>query len=96
MRSGGRSKGTPNKITHALRSMLSDHLSVYLHEQFITDWHQIPARERVRVCSSLLKLIVPPPPVEESNEPDQPTDVKVTIVTAKEEIDRLNELRTID
>ena len=91
-KSGGRSKGTPNKITQALRSMLSDHLTNYLAGQFIEDWSQISARERVRVSSSLLKLIVPPPP-EESSESVQPTDINVTIVTAEEEINRLEELK---
>ena len=92
-KSGGRSKGTPNKITQALRSMLSDHLTNYLTDQFIEDWNQISARERVRVSSSLLKLIVPPPPPEESSESVQPTDINVTIVTAEEEINRLEELK---
>ena len=94
MRSGGRSKGTPNKLTTELRSMLSNHLDAYLSEQFITDWNDISARERVRIASTLIKLIVPPPLSEHPNIEDSRIDgINVTIVTAKEEIERLEQLR---
>ena len=64
-------------------------------ETFLTDWQQISPRERVRTASNLIKLIVPQPKRETFEEPtdNAPDEIKVTIVTAKEEIDRLKELR---
>jgi len=64
-------------------------------ETFLTDWEEISPRERVRTASNLIKLIVPQPNRETIEEPtdNPPDEIKVTIVTAKEEIDRLKELR---
>lgn len=95
MKSGGRTKGVPNRITAHLRSVISDHLEQYLEERFLTDWKDISPRERVRMASNLIKLIVPQPNRETIEEPTDipPDEIKVTIVTAKEEIDRLKELR---
>lgn len=47
------------------------------------------------MASNLIKLIVPQPNRETIEEPTDipPDEIKVTIVTAKEEIDRLKELR---
>ena len=74
--------------------MLSEHLDHYLSEQFITDWNDISARERVRIASTLIKLIVPPPLSEHPNIEDSRIDgINVTIVSAKEEIERLEQLR---
>lgn len=96
MKSGGRTKGTPNRITTLLRSAISNHLEQYMAETFLTDWEQLPPRERVRTASSLMKLIVPQPNRQTFDEHTQnaPEKVQVTIVTAKEEIARLKELRS--
>ena len=95
MKSGGRTKGIPNRITTQLRSVISDHLEQYLEERFITDWEDISPRERVRMASNLIKLIVPQPNRETIEEPTdtRPDEIKITIVTAKDEIERLKELR---
>jgi hypothetical protein len=98
MRNGGREKGTTNKVSTQIKSILSNHLDAYLSEQFLTDWHQLNARERVRIASTLVKLIVPQPPREQTEEStDTPTEgFNITIVSAKEEIERLEQLRVID
>mgnify|MGYP003651526189 FL=1 len=94
MRNGGREKGTSNKVSSQLKQVLSEHLDHYLSEQFITDWNDISARERVRIASTLIKLIVPPPLSEHPNIEDSRIDgINVTIVSAKEEIERLEQLR---
>lgn len=98
MRNGGREKGTTNKVSTQIKSILSNHLDEYLSEQFLTDWHQLNARERVRIASTLVKLIVPQPSREQTEEP---TDINtegfnITIVSAKEEIERLEQLRVLD
>ena len=94
MRNGGREKGTSNKVSSQLKQVLSEHLDHYLSEQFLTDWHDISARERVRVASTLIKLIIPAPMSEHPNIQDSHIDgINVTIVSAKEEIERLEQLR---
>ena len=97
MRNGGREKGTSNKVSSQIKQVLSEHLDNYLSEQFLTDWHDISARERVRIASTLIKLIVPAPMSEHPNiQESNPDGINITIVTAKEEIERLEQLRVID
>jgi hypothetical protein len=95
MRNGGREKGTPNVVTTELRSLISTHLDEYLSNQFFEDWTSIPPRERVRTATALIKLVLPMPKPEvlEQVEDTRPDEIKITIVTAKDEIERLKELR---
>ena len=81
LKSGGRKKGIPNRITTKLRSQLSEHLDTYIETSFTEDWKQLTARERVRVALSISQLLIPKPLPEPIDETDnKPTEIRVRIV----------------
>jgi len=79
VKSGGRKKGVPNRITAHLRSELSEHLDTYIETQFKEDWSELTARERVRVALSISQLLVPKPTPEptEVDEPMKPIEIRI-------------------
>ena len=79
VKSGGRKKGVPNRITAHLRSELSEHLDTYIETQFKEDWSELTARERVRVTLSISQLLVPKPTPEptEVDEPMKPIEIRI-------------------
>ncbi len=81
LKSGGRKKGIPNRITTKLRSQLSEHLDTYIETSFTEDWKQLTARERVRVALSISQLLIPKPLPEPIDETDtKPSEIRVRIV----------------
>jgi len=79
VKSGGRKKGIPNKITARLRSELSEHLQTYIETQFNEDWKELTARERVRVALSISQLLIPKPIPEPTalDEPMNPIEIRI-------------------
>ena len=79
VKSGGRKRGVPNRITARLRSELSEHLATYIENQFNEDWNELTARERVRVALSISQLLVPKPTPEpmEMDEPMKPIEIRI-------------------
>ena len=80
VKSGGRRRGIPNKITARLRSELSEHLQTYIDTQFNEDWSQLTARERVRIALSISQLIIPKPTPEPTEVPEPPEPIEIRIV----------------
>ena len=79
LKTGGRKRGIPNKITARLRSELSEHLETYIETQFKEDWNELTPRERVRVALSISQLLVPKPTPEptEVEEPMKPIEIRI-------------------
>jgi len=80
VKTGGRKRGVPNRITAHLRSELSEHLETYIETQFKEDWSELTARERVRVALSISQLLIPKPTPEPPLEDEKPNFIEVRIV----------------
>jgi hypothetical protein len=57
-KTGGRSKGTPNKTTEQLRSMVMNFVSENM-ENIQKDFDQLQPRERIKVISDMMKFVLP-------------------------------------
>lgn len=57
-KTGGRQKGTPNKVTADLRQWINDILTDG-REQFVSNMEKLPPEEYVRAFSSLLNYVLP-------------------------------------
>lgn len=80
LKTGGRRKGIPNKVTARLRSELSEHLEAYLDSQFLDDWNELTARERVRAALSISQLLVPKPPSDPTSQEVDLSPIEIRIV----------------
>ena len=79
LKTGGRKRGIPNRITTKLKDELSEHLETYIENQFNEDWNELTPRERVRVALSISQLIIPKPLPEptELDEPMKPIEIRI-------------------
>jgi len=58
IKTGGRSKGTPNKLTSEIRERFKDILSDNL-EQFQNDLNDLEPKERLKILIELTKFVLP-------------------------------------
>jgi len=59
-KTGGREKGTPNKLNKVIRETLAEVLTEYSTETFKSDLEALTELQRVRVMTNLFRLILPP------------------------------------
>jgi len=57
-KTGGRTKGTPNKLTSEIRDRFKDILSDNL-EQFQNDLNDLEPKERLKILIELTKFVLP-------------------------------------
>jgi hypothetical protein len=76
-KTGGRTKGTPNKTTSQLRQMIADSVERYQSEGMMADLSQVTPAERLAHYRELMKLTVPKP-IDEGTLP--PTDRLIQFV----------------
>ncbi len=57
-KTGGRTKGTPNKLTSEIRDRFKDILSDNL-EQFQNDLNELEPKERLKILIELTKFVIP-------------------------------------
>jgi len=57
-KTGGRSKGTPNKATQELREALNDFIESNI-ERIKTDFESLEPKDRVKLFSELLQYVLP-------------------------------------
>jgi hypothetical protein len=60
LKTGGREKGTPNKLTTAIRETLVEVLQGYTSETLLEDLNSLTPVERLRAITGLYKLSLPP------------------------------------
>jgi hypothetical protein len=60
IKTGGRTKGTPNKITASIRETLADVLNDYTTENLKNDLDSLTPYERIKVTTGLYRLTLPP------------------------------------
>lgn len=77
-KTGGRAKGTPNKTTEQLRSMVMDFVSDNM-ANIQKDFDQLQPRERIKVISDMMKFVLPTLRAMEKHEAPQGVDeIKIT------------------
>jgi len=59
-KTGGRKKGTPNKITASIRETLADVLNDYTVDSLKEDLNSLTPFERIKVTTGLYRLTLPP------------------------------------
>jgi hypothetical protein len=60
LKTGGRTKGTPNKLTNSIRETLAEVLNDYTLESLANDLAQLTPFERIKVTTGLYRLTLPP------------------------------------
>ena len=70
LKTGGRTKGTPNKLTNSIRETLAEVLNDYTLESLTNDLAQLTPFERIKVTTGLYRLTLPPikPEAPEDNQ----------------------------
>ena len=86
LKTGGRTKGTPNKLTNSIRETLADVLNDYTLESLTNDLAQLTPFERIKVTTGLYRLTLPPikPEVPEDNQ-DMITPIIITLKDASKD-----------
>lgn len=60
VKTGGRQKGSPNKITRAVKECITNMLTDYTNsETFMQDFQTLEPKERLLIAEKLLNYIVP-------------------------------------
>ena len=74
LKTGGRKKGTPNKITTSIRETMADVLNDYTVDSLKEDLNSLTPFERVKVVTGLYRFTLPPikPEAPEDNEEFKP------------------------
>jgi hypothetical protein len=60
IKKGGRTKGTPNKLTSSIRETLADVLTDYSNETLRSDLNDLTPQERIKAITNLYRLTLPP------------------------------------
>ena len=68
IKTGGREKGTPNKITTSIREILAEVLKDYTLESLTSDLAELTPYERIKVTTGLYRLTLPPIKAESTEE----------------------------
>ena len=75
-KSGGRQRGTPNRLTASLRQKIGEFVEKKLDELEEMWDQEMEVKEKLQLLKDLLKMVLPPPKEppeeEEGEEPDDP------------------------
>ena len=82
MKTGGRVKGTPNKLTTEVRKIISDSLTPTL-ENLQNDLNSLSTKDRLDIVAKLLNFVLPKLKETDINtisDNQQPNEIKVHII----------------
>jgi hypothetical protein len=82
MKTGGRAKGTPNKLTSEVRKIISDSLTPTL-ENLQNDLNSLSTKDRLDIVAKLLNFVLPKLKETDINtisDNQQPNEIIVNIV----------------
>ena len=79
-KTGGRTKGTPNKVTAELKEHIADVLEGYSKEQIQSDWKQLTPKERLEMLHKLSQYVIPKMASLPATQQQQIPDVNLTTV----------------
>ena len=71
IKTGGRTKGTPNKLTNSIRETLAEVLNDYTIESLTNDLSELTPYERIKVTTGLYRLTLPPIKAEASEDNEE-------------------------
>ena len=79
IKKGGRTKGTPNKLTVAIRETLADVLTDYSNDGLRSDLNDLTPHERIKAITNLYRLTLPPIKPEVEDHEEKPKEICITI-----------------
>ena len=79
IKKGGRTKGTPNKLTVAIRETLADVLTDYSNDGLRSDLNELTPHERIKAITNLYRLTLPPIKPEVEDHEEKPKEICITI-----------------
>jgi hypothetical protein len=82
MKTGGRAKGTPNKLTSEVRKIISDSLTPTL-ENLQNELNSLSTKDRLDIVAKLLNFVLPKLKETDINtisDNQQPNEIKVHII----------------
>ena len=81
MKTGGRAKGTPNKLTSEVRKIISDSLTPTL-ENLQNELNSLSTKDRLDIVAKLLNFVLPKLKETDINtiSDNQPNEIKVHII----------------
>jgi hypothetical protein len=81
MKTGGRAKGTPNKLTMEVRKIISDALTPTL-ENLQNELNSLSTKDRLDIVAKLLNFVLPKLKETDINtiSDNQPNEIKVHII----------------
>jgi hypothetical protein len=85
MKTGGRAKGTPNKLTSEVRKIISDSLTPTL-ENLQNDLNSLSTKDRLDIVAKLLNFVLPKLKETDINtisDNQQPNEIIVNIVKSE-------------
>ena len=94
-KTGGRTSGTPNKITQAIKDKIADTVKdYYLSDTFASDIEALNSKERIEYMRKITDYILAKPkPIE--LETDQNEGVKSFVITSGQDSIYIQKLRSI-
>jgi hypothetical protein len=96
VKTGGRTAGTPNKITQAIRDKISETVQeYYLSENFTTDIQALNNRERIEYIRRITDYILPKPKPIEPEIDYEDSGVSRIIITSAQDCDYIRKLQEI-
>lgn len=81
LKTGGREKGTPNKLSIAIRETLAEVLQGYTLETLTSDLESLSPAQRIKAITNLYRLSLPPMKAEE---PEQGNNFKPFVITVRD------------
>lgn len=86
VKTGGRQKGTPNKVTGKLKDIISDMLLSYADHQMLKDLNELNPKDRIELFYKMSQYVIPKPKAIELIEPDEQEN-KILIFIGKKQYD---------
>ena len=79
LKTGGREKGTQNKLSVTIRETLAEVLSEYNNDTLRSDLNELKPAERIKAITNLYRLLLPPikPEAPEDNQDITPLIVHI-------------------
>ena len=99
VKTGGRKKGTPNKLTQAIRDKISETVhGYYLSEKFTADIQSLTNRERIEYIRRITDYILPKQkPIEQETDSGSVgiNEVRTVVITSAQDTKYIKKLQEI-
>jgi len=80
LKTGGREKGTPNKLSIAIRATLAEVLQDYTLETLTQDLDSLTPEQRIKAITNLYKLSLPPMKADQQDGADNMKPLVINVM----------------